>query len=539
MGFPLVTTVALPSDFLAPGTRLGRYELLKRLAVGGMAELYLARSTGIEGFEKLVALKRILPQYATSEDFVTMFLDEARLSATLQHANIAQVYDIGQTSEGLFFTMEYVHGKDVRDLLKRSVRRDQPIPLAHALSIVAGAAAGLHAAHEKHGPDGRPLGVVHRDVSPANILVSYDGCVKLIDFGVAKATRNNGQTRVGTLKGKIAYMAPEQCLGEPVDRRSDIFALGIVLYELTCGRRLFQGETEFAIMKRIVGEDAPSPSASRADYPPGLEVIVRKALARDRAARYQNAQELQLAIESFARLHGLVLSAVRLGGYMRELFADSWSAVATPSALAPGDGDELRSVTGSGVGDDQSAALDQLIVELDGGDGDIAEGSGSDAPPIETWMFSGAEALVAGEPVAMAPLDDAAPPVARRRWLAPAAAAVALAALALVVLLVHGQGGAAAATHAVPPPPAARPVEPPVKPLAAPVYLPQSAPAAPEPAAVKETPRPAPASAAAGRRRHASHARHGHRPSVTVPAARDRGSADADHDWNPDSALPP
>ncbi len=537
MGYHLATTVSLPSDFLAPGTRLGRYELLKRLAVGGMAELYLARSTGIEGFEKLVALKRILPQYATNDEFVNMFLDEARLSATLQHANIAQVYDIGQTPEGLFFTMEYVHGKDVRDLLKRSVRRAQPIPLAHSLSIIAGAAAGLHAAHEKHGPDGRPLGVVHRDVSPANVLVSYDGCVKLIDFGVAKAARNNSQTRVGTLKGKIAYMAPEQCLGEPVDRRSDLFALGIVLYELTCGRRLFQGETEFAIMKRIVGEDAPPPSQVCADYPPGLEAIVRKALARDPAARYQNAQDLQLAIESFARLHGLVLSAVRLGGYMRELFADSWSAPAMLSSLSPGEGDDLAA-SGSAGSRDVSAALAQLSLEIDDDDGDdIAEGSGSGAPPMETWMFSGADALAAGEPAPMVPLEESVPAPARRRWLAPVAA-VALVALALLV--ARDRSGASAATHvAATPPPAAKPVESPVKPLAAPVYLPQAAPAA-EPAPPTHTAPPPQAIEPAPAKPHSRRAsRKAHRPAVTVPAARSHHRADADRDWNPDSALPP
>jgi len=526
----------LPSDFLAPGTRLGRYELLKRLAVGGMAELYLARSTGIEGFEKLVALKRILPQYATNDEFVDMFLDEARLSATLQHTNIAQVYDIGQTPEGLFFTMEYVHGKDVRDLLKRSVRRGQPIPLEHSLSIIAGAAAGLHAAHEKRGPDGRPLGVVHRDVSPANVLVSYDGCVKLIDFGVAKAARNNSQTRVGTLKGKVSYMAPEQCLGEPVDRRSDLFALGIVLYELTCGRRLFQGETEFAIMRRIVGEDAPLPSEVCADFPPGLEAIVRKALARDPAVRYQNAQELQLAIESFARLHGLVLSAVRLGGYMRELFADSWSAPAMLSTLSPGDGDDLGPARDSGAGGDTSAALAELSLEMDD---DVADGSGSGAPPMETWMFSGAEALAAGEPAPMVPLDDEVPTPARRRWLAPAAA-LALVMLALVVLIARGHDGASAAIHvATPAATAAVPVEPPVKTLAAPVYLPQATPAA-APAAPTHTVAPPQAAVPRPAKTHSRRvARKAHHLPVAVPAARSHHSADADRDWNPDSALPP
>ncbi|HUH04092.1 MAG TPA: serine/threonine-protein kinase [Kofleriaceae bacterium] len=317
----------LPSDMLAPGTHLGRYELLERIAVGGMAELYLARATGIQGFQKLVALKRMLPQYAANDDFVTMFLDEARLAATLQHANLAQVYDIGQCAQGLFFTMEFIHGKDARNLLQDRCRVGEPVPLIHAISIVSGAAAGLHAAHEKVGFDGQPLGVVHRDVSPANVLVSFDGCVKVIDFGVAKAARQQNETRVGTLKGKIAYMAPEHCLGDLVDRRADVFGLGIMLYELTTNQRLFQGENEFAIMKRIVGDDAPPPSHVVPGYPHELERITLKALARDPRQRYQTAQALQIDLETFLRDRGEVVSAVRLGQYMRTVFSaelDAW-----------------------------------------------------------------------------------------------------------------------------------------------------------------------------------------------------------------------
>lgn len=301
---------------------LGRYELIDRIAVGGMAEIYLARAKGIEGFEKLVVLKRILPQFSSNKEFVSMFLDEARLSATLQHTNIAQVHDIGQHGHSYFFTMEYIRGEDVRAILKTALQARKRVPLSCSLAIVAGAAAGLHAAHVKCGADGTPLQIVHRDVSPSNVLVSYDGGVKLVDFGVAKAAQRQHETQAGTLKGKVAYMSPEQCRGKQLDRRSDIFALGILLYELTTHRRLFKGESEFEIMNKIVKEDVEPPSITYGKYPADLERILLKALQRDRDQRYASAQELQVDIEEFARKHAIALSTVKLGEYMRALFVD-------------------------------------------------------------------------------------------------------------------------------------------------------------------------------------------------------------------------
>jgi serine/threonine protein kinase len=313
------------NDPLLPGARIGRYQLICRLAVGGMAELYLARAHGIEGFEKLVALKRILPQYAQNKDFIKMFIDEARLAASLNHQNIAQVYDIGQAGGAYFFTMEYVHGEDLRHICKGALAT-RGVPLPHALAVVNGVAAGLHYAHERKGPDGRLLGIVHRDVSPSNVLVTYDGQVKVVDFGIAKATAHGVQTRTGTLKGKIAYMAPEQCRGEPLDRRSDVFAIGILLYELTTGRRLFTGENEYAILHQIVSDDVPPPSTYKRDVPPELDRIVLRALARDKAERYPTAQDLQSDLEQFAVEHRLVLSSVMLSKYMKDLFGDKIDA---------------------------------------------------------------------------------------------------------------------------------------------------------------------------------------------------------------------
>ncbi len=316
---PLLSPYELP-----PGSTLDRYRIIRRLAVGGMAEIYLACATGLEGFEKRVVLKRILPQFAARPEFVGMFLDEARLAATLHHPNIAQVYDIGSDGESYYFTMEYVEGRDVRHIRKRAFARDEDVPLDHAVSIAMGIAAGLHHAHEKRSTDGTPLGIVHRDVSPANVIVTYDGTVKLIDFGIAKASRRQTQTRTGILKGKACSMSPEQCLGEPLDRRSDIFSLGILLYELSTATRLFPGDSEYETMKMIVNGKIEAPSRRRPEYPDKLEHILLRALERDPADRYQSAQELFLDLDVFARDERMAVSPYSLAAYVEHLFpADS------------------------------------------------------------------------------------------------------------------------------------------------------------------------------------------------------------------------
>src|SRR3954468_13791247 len=282
---------ALPwnNPHLAPGMRLGRYRIVRRLAVGGMAEIFLARVEGMRGFEKLVVVKRLLPQYVHNQNLVRMFLDEARLMATLNHPNITQVHDVGEARGSYFFAMEYVHGEDLRRILRASSQKGEPLPIDISVGIIADAAAGLHHAHEKRGSDGAPLEIVHRDVSPSNVLVSFDGAVKLTDFGVAKWALQASHTRQGTLKGKCAYMAPEQCRGEPVDARSDVFALGILLYELSTGTRLFQGASDFQILNQIVKEPIVPPSERRPGYPAALEPIVMRALERPPERRHADA----------------------------------------------------------------------------------------------------------------------------------------------------------------------------------------------------------------------------------------------------------
>ncbi len=303
---------------------LGRYEILKHLAQGGMAELLLARTVGIEGFERHVVLKRIRAEAARDERYVSMFLDEARLAASLHHHNIVQVTDIGQEAGEYFFTMEYVHGEDTRALLANASKHGQMVPLEHVIGIVCAAAAGLHHAHEQRGANRAPLGLVHRDVSPANILIGYDGGVKVADFGIAKAkgTKGRAETESGTLKGKVAYMSPEQCVGEAMDRRSDVFSLGIVLYELCTVRRLFKGDNDFLTMTSIVLGYIPPPSTIRPDLPPELEDIILKALAAKPEDRYQTTQELRLALEQVAGALGLTILNTALADYMKRTFGE-------------------------------------------------------------------------------------------------------------------------------------------------------------------------------------------------------------------------
>jgi len=291
---------------LPPGTRMGRYTLLRRFAVGGMAELYLAHQRGAEGFVKLVALKRILPHLAADPQFTRMFLDEARLAAALDHPNVVPVLDFGECDGEYFLTMEYVHGRHLLDLLRAHKGHGLPLPVA--LAIVAAVGRALHHVHELRGHDGRPMGLVHRDVSPSNVLLSHEGAVKLTDFGIAKAMDLTSTTRTGTFKGKLGYAAPEQVRGESIDRRADVYALGILLYETTLGARAFSGPNEFAVLGKVARGDYVPPADIDPDYPPALARILARAMAHAPEDRYASAAEVADALDELA--HALDLRGV-------------------------------------------------------------------------------------------------------------------------------------------------------------------------------------------------------------------------------------
>src|SRR5512140_3065851 len=285
-----------------------------------MAQIYLARQTGLGSFERHVVLKTIVRERASDQRFVTMFLDEAKLAAMLNHQNVAQVYEVDEADGAYFMAMEYVHGENTRAILETTIRRGWTIPLELATMLISGAAAGLHHAHERRGKNGQPLNIVHRDVSPANIMVGFDGSVKVLDFGIAKAEERATKTIGGTIKGKYGYMSPEQCKGKPLDRRSDIFALGIVLYELTTLRRAFKGNDDFETMKRIVAGDLVMPSTIVPGFPRELEAIILTALATDSGARFQTAQELIEALDAFTVRAKLTGSNTAMGRFMLQLF---------------------------------------------------------------------------------------------------------------------------------------------------------------------------------------------------------------------------
>lgn len=314
-----LAAIASAPTSLAPGSRLGRYQIIRRLQKGGMAELYLARQLAEGGYEKIVAVKRVLPHLAEDAAFVRMFLNEARLAAGLDHSNIAHVLDFGSEGPEHYLVLEYVHGRSVLEVL-REAGKQGGLPLPCALTIIHEVAAALHYAHDKAGPDGRPLGLVHRDVSPSNVLVSYDGEVKLVDFGIAKATAHTRATQSGTIKGKLAYMAPEQVRGEALDRRADVFSLAVVAYELCTGRRCFVAPGEFALINRVAAGRYEKPSAIRPGFPAPLEQIIARGLAVEVEERFESAQALQLEIERFARQHGFRLSKLELADAMRGLY---------------------------------------------------------------------------------------------------------------------------------------------------------------------------------------------------------------------------
>ena len=299
----------------------GKYLLVKKLATGGMAEVWLAKHLGIEGFERHVVVKRILPHLAEDDEFVRMFLNEAKLVARLNHPNIAPIYDFGQEQGTYYLSMEFVHGEDLGRVMRKAWSTGQWIARPLAIRIVASAAEGLYYAHSRADDQGRPLRIVHRDISPQNILISFDGSVKLVDFGIAKAADQISSTKSGAIKGKFAYMSPEQASGKPLDGRSDIFALGLVLYELLTGVRPIKRDSELATLQAAMDCKIDAPSEV-AEVPSELDEVVMRALRKDVDERYRDAREFQMALEEFLIAQRLVATSAQVSELMETLFAD-------------------------------------------------------------------------------------------------------------------------------------------------------------------------------------------------------------------------
>ena len=289
------------------GVAFGKYSLIAKLATGGMGEIFLARLSGMAGFEKLVVIKRLLPHLAEDSHFVTMLLDEARIAARLSHPNVCQVYDLGEVDGQYYIAMEYLEGVPISQMLERARGQDDLLDLRMASALLAQSCEGLHHAHELKDKQGVDIGLVHRDVSPSNLFLTTTGVVKVLDFGVAKSQDALARTHTGALKGKYAYMSPEQVLTHPVDRRSDIFSLGIVLFELLTARRLFWRDSEYKMFQAIAEDDIPSVNMFRPEVPEAITRVVECALSRDPGARYPHAKALA---EDLAR------AVAPLGGFL-------------------------------------------------------------------------------------------------------------------------------------------------------------------------------------------------------------------------------
>jgi serine/threonine protein kinase len=311
-------------------TRLGNFELVRLLAQGGMADVYLARQAGLD---RHVAVKVLNAQRSREPESCELFVDEARLLGLLSHGNLAAVYEVDVCDGVHYLAMEYVDGADLREILLRSQETGIALTFEAAVSIVTAAAAGLDHAHRRCGPDGRPLHLVHRDVSLSNIMVGHDGAVKVIDFGIAISAASLHHTRPGIVRGKAAYMSPEQCMGDAVDLQTDVFALGIVLYELTTGRRCFSGNSDFERMLAVVRGEWTPPSGFLPDFPPVLEEVIRTALAPDPAQRYASAAAMIEALEEAAALEGWHLGSAAIAHAMRSLYGTTRLTRGTESEM--------------------------------------------------------------------------------------------------------------------------------------------------------------------------------------------------------------
>ena len=351
--FPQAAPAAAPLEDEEPtdGIKFGQYVLLEKIATGGMAEVWKARMRGVEGFQKIVAIKKILPHLSDDQDFIEMFVDEAKLAAQLNHNNIIHIYDLGKIQNSYYIAMEYIDGSDLKAILKKAQERDLPMSIDLALFIASKIAAALDYAHRKRDFSDREMGLVHRDVSPQNVLISEEGDIKLCDFGIAKAASKASHTQAGALKGKLQYMSPEQAWGRTIDKRSDIFPLATVLFEMLTGRKLFTGDNEMSIIEQVREAKVAPPSQFNDEVTPQIDNIVRKALQKDPATRYQTAGEMQRDIDAVLYTFKPTPTSADLAIYMHRLasaepvMARAPETAPEPEPLAP---NELRPASAPG-----------------------------------------------------------------------------------------------------------------------------------------------------------------------------------------------
>jgi serine/threonine protein kinase len=444
--------------------RYGRYFLVDRLAVGGMAEVYRAVTQGVEGFRRTFVVKRILADKAKSPTFIRMFIDEARICAALHHPNVVQVYDFGSVDGSYFLAMEYLQGKDLSSLMRVLRAAKTSVPPGLAAFVGREAAVGLHYAHTLKGPGGQPLGIVHRDVTPSNIMLLFAGGVKLLDFGIAKAATAASAAGEGDgVKGKFGYLAPEQARNGDVDGRADVFALGVTMWEMLAGRRLFAGKDEVETLRNVLQKPVPPPSVHRPEVPPALDRIVLRALERTREKRYQSADEM--AKDCDAVLGTLRADSQTLRAFLNDLFAEESSSLSQNIPELPEELFADMPDATPGTRDERAPSLEIEVVDPTGAHGRTR----TPAPPFGV-IATDADAL------------ERPARSSRLRWIG----AVVLAGTVLVTLGLTRQ------RHAAPPPAAAVVAAP------APVAPAPIAPAPVAPAAVAPAAEPAAAAPAQG-----------------------------------------
>jgi len=356
-----------------------RYRVTQRLEAGGMAEVFIGEAQSVQGFKKKVAIKRVLPHLAQNPNFINMFLDEARLGARLNHANIVTVFDIGAADDTYFIVMEFVDGCNLKKVIEYVRGQGRTVTLKEAVYICMEACRGLSYAHELENDEGEALDIVHRDVSPPNILISKRGEVKMVDFGLAKATTQLEKTDPGVVKGKFSYLSPEAALGEPVDARADIFAMGIVLWEMLAGRRLFLGETDYQTVKLVQQADVPRLSRMNADVDQDFEALLDKALAKDPNARFQTARELGDALADYLFSHQLKVTSYDIGKLVNAALSDKTATPSTPS----------QSIIDKLIQEEllRFTSLDDIDEEVDDLGASLSPDDADGAQPLDAGLF--------------------------------------------------------------------------------------------------------------------------------------------------------